>query len=215
MSYEVIPLWWVGAQISLGSMWGSRIVRSNPDQYCQHSAETWRGISCRFPQISLCVSLSCELWLPRVPAVSSQLGETVGHFLDIPSLCHGLETVYRVGTRRTNLICSDPLRNPSSVASHPVSGNCCYIYFVWFGVVWSSRVSLDPAPLSLPKTEGPPVVSTHWRPHACIGLDLGACRQTWMRHMLGSWESPSLAGESCWFLHRHCCMVCWASLVAQ
>jgi len=48
-----------GDTIRLGTIWDSRIVPYNSDQYYQLSAENWKGITCTFPEFSVCSSL---LW---------------------------------------------------------------------------------------------------------------------------------------------------------
>ena len=80
--------------IRLGSIWGSRVVPDNSDQYYQLSTENWRGIICTFPQFYLCNFL---LWtLNYLESQISLLEETICLCLDSPYM-YVLETISRVG----------------------------------------------------------------------------------------------------------------------
>ena len=100
--------------IRLGSIWGSRVVPNNSDQYYQLSTENWRGIICTFPQFYH----SSLLWtLNYLESQISLLEETICLCLDSPYM-YVLETISRVGAIVELTLLAPHLRNTFSAAWH-------------------------------------------------------------------------------------------------
>ena len=121
--------------IRLGSIWGSKVVPYNSDQYYQLSTENWRGIICTFSQFYLCSFL---LWtLNYLESQISILGETVCLCLCTPSM-YVLDSISRVGTI-VELTLLAPLPPTPTPGIHSLLPDvwCKKILFHLFCLFWS------------------------------------------------------------------------------